>query len=261
MPDFKEIPSSAAGNGGADNAKGTDQKKGSSPTILLPKGGGAIQSIGEKFATNPVTGTGSMSVPIATSPGRSGFGPQLTLSYDSGPGNRVYGFGWTLTLPSITRKTAKGLPQYHNAEESDAFLLSGAEDLVPLLNSDGKSFEDKTSVLGYLIHRYRPCIEGLFARIGRCHRYGQALDVVVVNFINERNAADQRVMELLSEKFDLFEGVFGASNEILRSIESGIDFKKRILEIYDKCRTNQEIQESFNKLQSERIRQYRGGSW
>lgn len=88
-------------------------------------------------------------------------------------------------------------------------------------------------------------------RIGRCHRYGQAFDVVVVNFINERNAADKRVMELLSEKFDLFEGVFGASNEILGSIERGINFEKRILEIYDKCRTNQEIEASFNKLQSE----------
>ena len=88
-------------------------------------------------------------------------------------------------------------------------------------------------------------------RIGRCHRYGQVFDVVVVNFINERNAADQRVMELLSQKFELFEGVFGASNEILGSIENGINFEKRILEIYDKCRTNQEIEESFNQLQAE----------
>ncbi|WP_182407530.1 SpvB/TcaC N-terminal domain-containing protein [Psychrobacter sp. GP33] len=170
MPDFKEIPQSTAGNGGADNAQGTDQKKGFAPTISLPKGGGAIRGIGEKFAANPVTGTGSMSVPIATSPGRSGFGPQLALSYDSGSGNGVYGFGWTLSLPAITRKTAKGLPQYHNAEESDVFVLSGAEDLVPLLNSDGKSFEDKASVSGYLIHRYRPRIEGLFARIERWTR-------------------------------------------------------------------------------------------
>ena len=168
MPDFKETTSSSVDNGGADNAQGTDQRQGSAPTISLPKGGGAIQSIGEKFATNPVTGTGSMSVPIATSPGRSGFGPQLALSYDSGSGNGVYGFGWTLPLPSITRKTAKGLPRYHDAEESDIFLLSGAEDLVPLLESDGKRFE--ASVSGYLIHRYRPRIEGLFARIERWTR-------------------------------------------------------------------------------------------
>ena len=70
-----------------------------SPTIELPKGGGAIRGVGEKFAANPVTGTGSMSVPIATSPGRSGFGPQLSLSYDSGAGNGPFGFGWSLSLP------------------------------------------------------------------------------------------------------------------------------------------------------------------
>ena len=69
------------------------------PSISLPKGGGAIRGIGEKFAANPVTGTGSMSVPIATSPGRSGFGPQLSLSYDSGAGNGPFGFGWSLSLP------------------------------------------------------------------------------------------------------------------------------------------------------------------
>ncbi len=112
MPDFKETTPSSVDKGGADNAQGTDRRQGSAPTISLPKGGGAIQSIGEKFSANPVTGTGSMSVPIATSPGRSGFDPQLALSYDSGSGNGVYGFGWTLSLPSITRKTAKGLPRY-----------------------------------------------------------------------------------------------------------------------------------------------------
>jgi hypothetical protein len=88
------------------------------PSISLPKGGGAIRGMGEKFATNPVTGTGSMSVPIATSPGRSGFGPQLSLSYDSGAGNGPFGLGWNLALPSITRKTDKGLPKYQDAEES-----------------------------------------------------------------------------------------------------------------------------------------------
>src|SRR5262245_16516527 len=102
------------------------------PAISLPKGGGAIRGIGEKFAANPVTGTGSMTVPIATSPGRAGFGPQLALSYDSGAGNGPFGFGWSLSLPTITRKTDKGLPQYRDAEESDVFILSGAEDLVPV---------------------------------------------------------------------------------------------------------------------------------
>src|SRR6266699_1681183 len=103
------------------------------PTISLPKGGGAIRGMGEKFAANPVTGTGSMSVPLATSPGRSGFGPQLSLTYDSGAGNGAFGLGWNLSLPSITRKTDKGLPKYQDADESDVFILSGAEDLVPVL--------------------------------------------------------------------------------------------------------------------------------
>src|SRR5437762_12558213 len=102
------------------------------PTITLPKGGGTIRGIGEKFAANPVTGTGSMTVPIATSPGRSGFGPQLSLSYDSGAGNGPFGLGWSLSLPSITRKTEKGLPRYDDANESDVVILSGAEALVPV---------------------------------------------------------------------------------------------------------------------------------
>ena len=137
------------------------------PSISLPKGGGAIRGIGEKFAANPVTGSGSMSVPLPVTPGRSGFGPQLSLSYDSGAGNGPFGLGWNLSLPAITRKTDKGLPQYRDAQESDVFLLSGAEDLVPELLADGNRFEDSTSITGYTVHRYRPRIEGLFARIER----------------------------------------------------------------------------------------------
>jgi len=86
-------------------------------------------------------------------------------------------------------------------------------------------------------------------RIGRCHRYGQKHDVVVINFINQNNAADKRVHQLLEQKFNLFEGVFGASDDVLGSIESGVDFEKRILEIYDTCRTNKEIESAFDQLQ------------
>jgi len=148
----------------------------SAPAVELPKGGGAIRGIGEKFAANPVTGTGSMTVPIPTSPGRSGFGPQLALSYDSGAGNGPFGFGWSLSLPSITRKTDKGLPQYYDAEESDVFILSGSEDLVPVFkkDSEGKAERDLKGNLifdepddDYSIRLYRPRIEGLFARIER----------------------------------------------------------------------------------------------
>jgi adenine-specific DNA-methyltransferase len=88
-------------------------------------------------------------------------------------------------------------------------------------------------------------------RIGRCHRYGQQHDVVVVNFLNQTNAADQRVFQLLSEKFQLFEGVFGASDEILGAIESGVDFEKRIAAIYQRCRQPSEIQSAFDQLQIE----------
>lgn len=88
-------------------------------------------------------------------------------------------------------------------------------------------------------------------RIGRCHRYGQKFDVVVVNFLNKKNAADQRVYQLLDEKFQLFNGVFGASDEVLGIIESGIDFEKRIVAIYQNCRKDDEIQKAFDQLQQD----------
>ena len=172
------------------------------PRVELPKGGGAIRGIGEKFSANPVSGTGSMSVPIATSPGRSGFGPQLSLSYDSGAGNGPFGSGWSLSLPSITRKTDKGLPKYFDAEDSDVFILSGAEDLVPVYRQDadgtwvaghmgyqrdpvafwvrdqnGRLVIHEDELDGYRVRRYRPRIEGLFARIERWSKIGAPSDV------------------------------------------------------------------------------------
>lgn len=165
---------------GADKRDANERSTTSMPTISIPKGGGAIHGIGETFAANPVTGTGSLSVPIFASPGRSGFGPQLSLSYDSGSGNGSFGFGWSLSLPSITRKTDKGLPRYRDADESDVFVLSGAEDLVPVFKRDfeGKWMHDQKGNLvfdeelrdGYMVRRYRPRIEGLFARIERWTR-------------------------------------------------------------------------------------------
>lgn len=94
-------------------------------------------------------------------------------------------------------------------------------------------------------------------RIGRCHRYGQKHDVVVINFLNERNEADRRVLELLEQKFNLFSGVFGASDEVLGTIESGVDFEKRILAIYQACRTPEEIDAAFKALQAEMDEQIR----
>jgi len=160
--------------------KKTDNFASTSPSISLPKGGGSIHGMGEKFGTNPVTGTGTMSIPIATSPGRSGFGPKLSLSYNSGAGNGPFGFGWHLSLPSITRKTDKGLPQYRDAEESDVFILSDAEDLVPVFEKDqqnnwvsdssGNPVFQEQEIDGYKVRLYQPRVEGLFARIERWSR-------------------------------------------------------------------------------------------
>jgi RHS repeat-associated protein len=188
------------------------EQKAAAPSISLPKGGGAIRGMGEKFGATAVTGTGSMSVPIITSPGRSGFGPQLELSYDSGNGNGPFGFGWSLSLPSVTRKTDKGLPQYLDAVDSDVFILSGAEDLVPVYRQDpdgtwvaahpghhrdvdGFWVRDASERLviheddldGYRVRRYRPRIEGLFARIERWSRSGQPADVHWRSLSKENN--------------------------------------------------------------------------
>ena len=174
----------------SDQSGGRSHGDATLPSVSLPKGGGAIRGMGEKFAANPVTGTGSMTVPIATSSGRSGFGPELSLSYDSGAGNGPFGFGWSLSLPAIARKTDKGLPQYLDVADSDVFVLSGAEDLVVEFKKDdagkwvikdGKYVVHDTprSVDGvaYTVRRYRPRIEGLFARIERWTNQSDSTDV------------------------------------------------------------------------------------
>lgn len=150
------------------------------PAVTLPKGGGAIQGIGEKFAANPVTGTASLSIPIVATPSRSDFYPKLSLSYDSGAGNSPFGFGWTLSVPSVVRKTEKGLPQYQDAIESDIFILSEAEDLVPQLTEKGDPLTVPDELFDgkmYTIRSYRPRIEGLFARIQRWQNKADSTDV------------------------------------------------------------------------------------
>ncbi len=88
-------------------------------------------------------------------------------------------------------------------------------------------------------------------RIGRCHRYGQLHDVVVVNFLNSDNEVENRVFQLLEQKYNLFQGVFGASDHVLGSIENGVDFEKRMIEAYKKCRTKAEIDAYFKALEEE----------
>src|SRR5437773_12068839 len=106
---------------------------GSGQVISLPQGGGALKGIGEKFSPDLFTGTGNFTIPIALPPGRNGFQPQLSLGYSTGNGNGLFGVGWSLSVPGVSRKTAKGIPRYHDGavnEEADTFILSGAEDLV-----------------------------------------------------------------------------------------------------------------------------------
>ncbi|MGY6274245.1 SpvB/TcaC N-terminal domain-containing protein [Methylomonas sp. MgM2] len=148
------------------------------PTVELPKGGGAIKGIDEKFSVNATNGTATFSISLPFSPAR-GSSPTLNLSYSSGAGNGVFGLGWNLSLASIKRKTDKKLPQYFDDIDSDIFLFSEAEDLVPefVKNTDGSfSKDDKGNYViketqssdgQFLIRYYRPRIEGLFARIER----------------------------------------------------------------------------------------------
>lgn len=144
------------------------------PAITVPKGGGAIHGIGEQFSLNAITGTASTVIPIATSQARTGFSPKLNLTYDSGSGNGPFGFGWQLSLPSVTRKTDKGLPRYQDTEESDLFILTGAEDLLPVLepNSNGCWVRTEAQVreagnIDFVVRRYRPRVESSFSRIER----------------------------------------------------------------------------------------------
>lgn len=111
------------------------------PGPALPKGGGAIRGMGEKFAVNPARGTGSSSVPIALSPGRSAIDPELVLGYDSGVGNSLFGLGFDVRLPAVSRRTGKGVPCY---DDTDVYLLSDAEDLVPVTveQPDGSRLPD-----------------------------------------------------------------------------------------------------------------------
>ena len=130
----------------------------------------------------------------------------------------------------------------------DYFRDSGSIMIATEAGAEGINLQFCSLVVNYDLPWNPQRIE---QRIGRCHRYGQKHDVVVVNFLNRKNEADQRVFELLDQKFRLFEGVFGASDEVLGAIESGVDFEKRIARIYQECRTPEAIREAFAGLQHE----------
>jgi hypothetical protein len=170
--------------------------------ISLPKGGGAIRGIGETFQANAFSGTGSHTIPLAISPGRNGVAPALALQYSAAHGNGVFGIGWRLTIPSIARKTEKGLPRY---DDSDVFVMAGTEDLVPCRKKtagpQGEDVwipEDPIARPPHTVVRYRPRIEGLFARIERWQHdtSGEVHWRVIVGFQQEGTLAFQNLSPL-----------------------------------------------------------------
>ena len=132
----------ASGGSGEEMAKRSKEQQQNSlvqsypveiPSITLPKGGGALKGIDEKFQVNAANGTSSFSMPLPFSKSRNDFGPSLSLEYNSGMGNSSFGLGWSCDVPSLQRKTDKKLPQYNDEKDSDVFIFSGVEDLVPYL--------------------------------------------------------------------------------------------------------------------------------
>jgi RHS repeat-associated protein len=153
---------------------GTDTATNPLPSIAKQSGGGAIRGMGETFSVSGPTGTASATIPLPITPGRSGKTPRLQLTYDSGLGNGPFGLGWQLSLPAITRKTDKGLPRYLDNEDSDTYMMSGVEDLVPVLELDGdgnwvkkKPLKRHVGAGVYDITTFRPRVEGAFLRIER----------------------------------------------------------------------------------------------
>jgi hypothetical protein len=151
----------------SDNTSVTGYSNVSIPQITLPHGGGAIKAIDEKFAVNAANGTAGYSIPFPLSPSRNGFMPQLSLSYNSGSGNGIFGLGWNAAPAAIARRTDKKLPTYNDADEQDTFIFSGGEDLVPVYLPDntGNWVKDSFTANGIIITRYRPRIESGFVRL------------------------------------------------------------------------------------------------
>lgn len=158
----------------------------SSDVISTPQGGGAIQGIGESFSPDLHTGTGNFTVPLDLPAGRNDFQPELNLVYSTGQGNSEFGMGWNLSVPGVTRKTSKGIPQYRDRakdlDEWDTFILSGAEDLVPVAVWEYRGSDQdelvknvsptKEDFAAAPVVQFRPRTEGLFARI-HYHRNGR----------------------------------------------------------------------------------------
>lgn len=185
-----------------------------------------------------------------------GYRGQIVLfnGTNSGPEAKAIYDAWVAANQDTGRATGS------RAVDSRAALIEHFRDNAPIMiateaAAEGVNLQFCSLVINYDLPWNPQRIE---QRIGRCHRYGQQHDVIVVNFLNERNEADQRVYELLNEKFNLFNGLFGASDDVLGTVESGVDFEKRILAIYQQCRTREAIESAFKQLQEELDEQIRG---
>jgi RHS repeat-associated protein len=187
IPKNPLLPPDSSGSGDLNEQKdylktGKSMQKDSSlpkleiPSLTLPKGGGALKSIDEKFQVNAVNGTSSFSLPLPFSKTRNDFAPQASLSYNSGTGNSILGMGWGIDIPSIQRRTDKQIPQYRDSEDNDTYQLSGIEDLVPALYQDksGNWLPDEFSSGTIHVKRYKPRVESAFSRIERIRTDGLA---------------------------------------------------------------------------------------
>jgi superfamily II DNA or RNA helicase len=177
------------------------------------------------------------------------YGERLVLfnGTNSDPGSRQIYNAWAERHQGTDRVTGSRTADMRSAIV-DFFREQGQIMIATEAGAEGINLQFCSLVVNYDLPWNPQRIE---QRIGRCHRYGQKHDVVVVNFLNSDNEADRRVYELLDQKFALFEGVFGASDEVLGSIESGVDFEKRINDIYQRCRETDEIRQAFDQLQLE----------
>src|SRR4051812_11816608 len=142
----------------------------SAPVLSLPKGGGGIRGIDEEFLDNPAPGPASLSIPFPASPGRSGFGPALALSYDSGGGNGPFGHGWSVGVESVRRLTDRGMPRYRDGESSDTFVMGG--ELVPYLDESTGEWlpitrRETVGTGHYAVDRFRHRVEAGCPRIER----------------------------------------------------------------------------------------------
>jgi RHS repeat-associated protein len=213
------------------------------PSITMPKGGGAIKSIDEKFSVNAANGTATFSIPLPLSPGRNGAAPALVLSYNSGGGNSIFGLGWHADVPSIQRKTEKELPEYKDSEESDTFIFSGAEDLVPELVKDAGGHWVKNIIRkdDTVITRYRPRIEGSFARIEKIEEHGN---------IYWRVRTKENVVSVFgkSDTAKLFSPVTGDAYKIFKwSLEYSYDDKGNFTSYYYKKENTDSIPPSLHE--------------